>query len=51
MQDLVLCKVQGFVKDVNGATVATLMGKWDQNMYCSTTATGPNAKATAVGEK
>jgi oxysterol-binding protein 1 len=36
------------VKDVDGATVATLMGKWDQNMYCSIT---PNAEVTLLWEK
>ncbi|GJN09387.1 hypothetical protein PR202_ga27390 [Eleusine coracana subsp. coracana] len=47
-------QVQGFVKDVNGATVATLMGKWDRNMYCITTTTdasGPNADVTLLWEK
>ncbi|WOK95373.1 oxysterol-binding protein-related protein 2A-like isoform X1 [Canna indica] len=27
-------QVQGFVEDVNGAKVASLVGKWDDSMYC-----------------
>ncbi|XP_062217133.1 oxysterol-binding protein-related protein 2A-like [Phragmites australis] len=53
-------QVHGFVKDVNGAKVATLMGKWDESLYCITTddasrvnfsALGPNADATLLWEK
>uniref|UniRef100_A0ACD5TMX9 Uncharacterized protein n=1 Tax=Avena sativa TaxID=4498 RepID=A0ACD5TMX9_AVESA len=28
------CQVQGFVKDADGTKVASLMGKWDESMYC-----------------
>ncbi|XP_048534202.1 oxysterol-binding protein-related protein 1B-like [Triticum urartu] len=27
-------QVQGFVKDADGTKVASLMGKWDESMYC-----------------
>lgn len=31
---IVLCKVQGVVKDADGRKVATLMGKWDESVHC-----------------
>ncbi|KAL6847704.1 hypothetical protein ACP4OV_022492 [Aristida adscensionis] len=42
-------QVQGFVKDVNGAKVATLMGKWDESMYCTTTNDASSVNCTASG--
>ncbi|KAL6645317.1 hypothetical protein ACP70R_016925 [Stipagrostis hirtigluma subsp. patula] len=53
-------QVQGFIKDANGAKIATLMGKWDESMYCTIandasrvncSASGPNADATLLWEK
>ncbi|TVU48696.1 hypothetical protein EJB05_08341, partial [Eragrostis curvula] len=53
-------QVHGLVKDVNGATVANLMGRWDESMYCTTTtdasrvncsASSPNADITLLWEK
>ncbi|XP_062209526.1 oxysterol-binding protein-related protein 1B-like isoform X2 [Phragmites australis] len=42
-------QVQGFVTDVNGAKVATLLGKWDERMYCTTSNDASRVNCSASG--
>ncbi|CAD6209088.1 unnamed protein product [Miscanthus lutarioriparius] len=43
-------QVQGFVKDVDGSKVATLMGKWDESMYCTISNDAPRVNCSASGQ-